>query len=80
MHQHLAGRVEAFLERFRRSRTGVPTLADAVTKLTGIDANEGKRAALDALLTKAHHGKHNAKQLAAAAARHSPSASRLARA
>lgn len=65
--QDLAGRVEAFLERFRRSRTGVPTLADAVTKLTGIDANEGKRAALDALLTKAHHGKHNAKQLAAAA-------------
>lgn len=66
--QDLAGRVEAFLERFRRSRTGVPTLADAVTKLAEIDQNaQGKRAALDALLTKAHHGKHNAKQLAAAA-------------
>lgn len=64
----LAGRVEAFLERFRRSRTGVPTLADAVTKLSEIDATpQGKRAALDALLTKAHQGKHNAKQLAAAA-------------
>lgn len=66
--QDLAGRVEAFLERFRRSRTGVPTLADAVTKLSEIDATpQGKRAALDALLTKAHQGKHNAKQLAAAA-------------
>ncbi len=59
--QELAARVEELLGKYSRARVG--TLAEAAEKLAEVEAqSRGKKAALDALLKKAHKGKLSPKR------------------